>query len=325
MDEEEIIVENPVPVGMVSTEKVGQDQVHGLLFSENLGWKDIIYDLINTEQLDPWDIDLSLLAQKYLEKVKLLDEANFFISSKVLFAAALLLRLKSEILLYDYIPSLDDILFGKKEDKKYVQERIFLDDEIPGLVLKTPLPRFRKVSLEELMSALGKAINTENRRIKKVIVAKQQEIETALSLPKRRINIQDDIKDIYEKLQKIFSEREHKLPFSHISGTTKEERVAAFLPLLHLDNQNKVWLEQEAHFEEIWILLQHLYEKHNSELLDRMRVDVEEALKQEVIETPLTEEEQARVESIENDFQNPLGEPVFKMDRIEIDDGEEDQ
>ena len=131
-------------------DKVGQEQIHGLLFGDKLSWQALIYDLINTERLNPWDIDISLLANKYLEKVKLLEEANFFVSSKVLLAAALLLRMKSEILLDHHIPFLDAILYGRKEEgKKYVQERIELDEEMPDLIPRTPLPRTRKVSLEE--------------------------------------------------------------------------------------------------------------------------------------------------------------------------------
>ena len=51
-------------------EKIGQEQIHELLFGEKLSWQAIIYDLINTEQLDPWDIDISLLSKKYLEKIR---------------------------------------------------------------------------------------------------------------------------------------------------------------------------------------------------------------------------------------------------------------
>ena len=168
--------------------KVGQEQIHTLLFGETLSWQAIIYDLINTEQLDPWDINLSFLASKFLEKVRQLEEANFFISSKVLFAASLLLRMKSEVLLEKDIQNLDDTLFGKKEQKKYIQERLELDEEIPELILRTPLPRFKKVTLEELIRALDVAIKTENRRIQKVVITKQQEFETSLSLPKNRVN-----------------------------------------------------------------------------------------------------------------------------------------
>lgn len=284
--------------------KVGQEQIHGLLFGDKLSWQAIIYDLINTEQLDPWDIDISLLSQKYLEKIKELEEANFFVSSKVLLAAAFLLRIKSELLLNRDIQDLDDILFGKKEEKHYIQERIELDEDVPGLIPRTPLPRFKKVSLQELLAALGKAITTENRRIKRVVLAKQQEIETALSLPKRTINLKDQIKSVYDKLVEIFDKREERFAFSELAGDTPESKVSAFIPLLHLDTQHKVWLEQEEHFDEIWILLKHLYEKKNKDLLERMKKEAEAELENA---EPLTEEEEERAEEIEKDFKDPLG------------------
>jgi len=284
-------------------QRVGQEQVHDLLFSEKLSWQSIIYDLINTEQLDPWELDLVYLANKFLERVRALEEENFFVSSKVLLAAALLLRMKADLLLDRDLQGLDDILFGKKEEKKYHQERIELDEDVPGLVPRTPLPRFRKVSLEELMKALGKAIDTENRRIRKVVLLKQQEVEIALSLPKKRINIQDSIKNIYSKLLEIFSKREEKLAFSELAGQGNEERIATFVPLLHLDNQHKVWLEQEGHLEEIWILLKELYEKKNAETLEKMRKEVEEEIGSLEI---VNEEQKERAEDIEKEYANSL-------------------
>ncbi|MBU1252421.1 MAG: segregation/condensation protein A, partial [Nanoarchaeota archaeon] len=162
---------------------VKQDQIHDLLFNREVGWQEIIYDLINTEQLDPWNINILLLSDKYLEKVRAFEEADFFVSGKVLLAAALLLRIKSEILLNKYIKSIDEILFGKKETvPARVLERIELDELIPELIPKSPLPRFKKVTLQELMLALDKAIVTENRRIKKEIVNKNALRETAFSL-----------------------------------------------------------------------------------------------------------------------------------------------
>ncbi|MEK6854784.1 MAG: ScpA family protein [Nanoarchaeota archaeon] len=265
--------------------KIGQEQIHGLLFGEQLSWQAIIYDLINSEQLDPWDIDLVLLTNKYLERVKKLEEENFFVSSKVLFAAALLLRIKSEILLNHYIPSLDNILFGKEESKSSKQERLELDEEIPELVPRTPLPRFKKVTLQELMGALGKAIKTENRRIRRVVIAKQHEFETAITLPRTRVNLKDQVRDIYMKIRGIFAYRKTKLAFSELSGVSNEEKISAFIPLLHLDNQHKIHLEQENHFEEIWILLKHLYEEQNAEELERMKKEVEEAFKESELET----------------------------------------
>ena len=286
-------------------QKVGQEQVHDLLFGEKLSWQAIIYDLINTEQLNPWDVDIGLLANKYLEKIRELEEHSFFVSSKVLLAAALLLRIKSEILLHHDLPGLDDILFGRKEEKKYVQERIELDDEIPGLIPRTPLPRSRKVTLQELMSALGKAIKTETRRIRKVVSEKQHIIEASLSIPKKKINIRDQIREIYARLKDVFLKRKTRLAFSEFIGKNKEEKVATFIPLLHLDNQQKIWLEQEAPFEEIWIWIKSLYEKEYKEQLEEMMKEVEEELSEK--DKNLSVEEKKRAKEIRKGFENPIG------------------
>ncbi len=285
-------------------QKVGQEQIHDLLLSDKLSWQAIIYDLINTEQLDPWDIDIALLAQKFLGRIRELEEANFFISSKVLMATAFLLRIKTEILLNEEIQSLDEILFGKKEEKRYQQERIELEDDIPQLVARTPLPRFKKVTLHELLAALGKAIKTENRRIQRVVIVKQQEFEATALLPKKRINIHERIREVYAQLKKIFAKKETKLAFSELAGTSIEERVATFIPLLHLDNQHKIWLKQEGHFTEIWILLKHIYEKQNAGELKAMRNEVEAEMKK--WSETLSKEEKERAEKLEMDFPNPL-------------------
>ena len=265
----------PMSNSSTTIQRVGQEQIHDLLFDNRLSWQAIIYDLINSEQLDPWDIDLSVLSIKYIERVRKIEEANFFISSKVLLAASLLLRLKSELLLSRDLQSLDDILYGKKEEKKYAQERIELDEDIPDLVPRTPLPRYKKVSLQELIVALGRAISTEDRRDKKSLILKQYEMEAYLPLPKRLFNLQDKIKGLYSKIKGLFVDNDEKIAFSQLSSVDPEERLLTFVSLLHLDNQQKVWLEQEGHFEEIWILLKEIYESKNKDLLQRLKEEVE--------------------------------------------------
>lgn len=302
-------------VSETTKQKIGQEQIHGLLFGEQLSWQSIIYDLINTEQLDPWDIDIVVLSNKYLEKIREMEEANFFVSSKVLLAAALLLRIKSEILLNEFLPSLDEILFGTKEEKKSIQERLELDEEIPELVPRTPLPRYRRVSLEELMAALGKAIATENRRIKRVVLSRQQEIETAISLPRSKINLKDKIRTVYSQLRTHFKDSEERLAFSKIAGESNEEKIATFIPLLHLDTQHKVLLEQGEHADEIWIWLKELYEIKHAEMLTQLRKEVEEELEKMAKEGNVEEHEP------EEDEEIPAPDRNFKSD---VEDMEEE-
>ena len=277
------------------TQNIQQQQIHDILFNREIGWKEIIYDLINTEQLDPWDINITILTNKYLEQIEKLEEADFFVSSKVLLAAALLLRIKSEILLNTYIKSIDEILFGKKEKKKYALERIELDEEIPELVPRSPIPRYKKVTLKELIASLNKAITTENRRIKKEIIHRSALRETGISLPKRKINIKDKIKEIYENLLKHLDEDKgkKKVTFTEFIGTSKEERIASFAPLLHLETQKKIWLEQDQHFEEIHLWLKKTYFKHNPDPFADLKNELEEEIKE------IDEEQKERLEEIE--------------------------
>ena len=247
-------------------DSVKQEQVHDLLFNRQIDWQEIIYDLINTEQLNPWDVDIVILTEKYFQKVQELEEADFFVSSKVLYAASLLLRIKSEILLNKYVKSIDDILFGRKEEIKGKGfERIELGEEIPELIPRSPLPRFKKVTLKELLESLNKAITTENRRIKREIVNKNALSESSISLPKRNFNIKDKIREIIEKLTTSFnsSENHKKISYSCFIGENSDEKIVSLAPLLHLENQKKIWLEQQNHFEEIYIWERKSYWKNN--------------------------------------------------------------
>jgi segregation and condensation protein A len=255
---------------------VQQEQIHDLLFNREIGWQEIIYDLINTEQLNPWDINIIILSDKYLEKISKMEEADFFVSSKVLLAASLLLRIKSEILLNRYIKSIDEILFGKKEYTKTPLERIELEDEIPELIPRSPMPRFKKVTLKELMESLNKAIITENRRIKNEIVSKNTLRESSFSLPKRRFSIKDKIAEIYRNLDDWFKQnKENKVPYSKFI-IDKEEKIISFLPLLCLEDQKKIWLEQKNPFDEIHIWLKGTFLKNNPDPFEDLRKELEE-------------------------------------------------
>lgn len=273
-----------------------QEQVHSIVFNKELRWQEIIYDLINSEQLDPWDVDIILLTDKYLEKISVLEEADFFVSSQVLLAASFLLRIKSEILLNKYIKSIDEILFGKKEEKKYTLERITLEDDIPELIPRSPMPRFKKVSLKELIDSLNKAIITENRRIRKVIINKNALRESSISLPKEKMSITDRIKEVLGRINNFFSinTKENKMGFSTLAGKEKEDRCASFYPLLQLENNNKIWLEQKKHFEEIEIWLKEKYLKEfgdpNKDLREELLKNYDEKWEIEKIENYEEEE-----------------------------------
>src|SRR3989338_2195697 len=266
----------------VVKEKITPNQVYDVITSKKPDWQAIIYDLINSEQLDPWDVDLILLTNKYFEKIfELEQDPDFYVSSKVLLAAALLLRLKSEFLLNKYIRSIDEILFGKKEEKTYVAEKIQIDEnELPLLIPKTPLPRLKKITLKELIDALNHEINTETRRIKREIQVKYAVLLLQIDISKfRRIDIKDRIKELHNRILSIM-QASKSITYSQLTNNDKEHKLATFLPLLHLSNTRKLWLEQKNHLDDIMIYLYKHFEDNREHFMEDLEEDVEEMKKE---------------------------------------------
>ena len=98
--------------------------------------------------MDPWDIDVSLLTQKYIGMLRTLKEHDFRVSGKVVLAAAILLKLKSHKLVGEDLTELDRLLIGVEEgmDELGFEEAAQIEKltEIPTLIPRTPQPRKRK-------------------------------------------------------------------------------------------------------------------------------------------------------------------------------------
>jgi len=227
-----------------------QDKLLALLMQKDeLTWKDIIYDLIKTEKMDPWDIDISELVSKYLETIKKLQEHNFFISGKIILASSILLRIKSHKLMEEYLPNFDSLLFPQEEELIEAQEEQVYRD-YPELLIKTPQSRKRKVNIDNLMHALTKALDVEKRReIKRLDERPIREIQ----LPKDTKNITTLIKELYSKIKTYFQKQETITFTQLIPSTRKQDKVSTFIPLLHLANHQKVDIDQYESFGEIYI------------------------------------------------------------------------
>lgn len=234
-----------------------QDKILSLILEQNeVTWQTIIYDLIRSEEMDPWDIDVSVLTARYIETIKQMQQMNFLISGKVLLAAALLVKIKSERLVNEDIAYFDSILFPQTEmfddmDMQFV-ERPKIDH--PPLGIRTPMPRKRKVSVQDLMKALQRALEVDKRRTLKF---NRYHTENIAVMPERKVDILQLMKTIYSTILLLFQKKE-TISFSKLlpeGEITKKEKVLTLLPLLHLENEIKVGLSQERHFEEIYVTL----------------------------------------------------------------------
>ncbi len=232
-----------------------QEQIYDMLLKENeVTWQDILHNLIKYEQMDPWDVDLTKLTQKYIEAVKKMKEMDYFISGKVLLASAILLKMKSTRLVNEDINNFDAFLFHQDNPEfeelgeylPYHEHKV----EIPKLGVRTPQARKRKVSIADLIGALEKALRVDTRRklrLQKFLAWNAPEI------PEKQIDIHVLIEQVYQKLTLLFKQKEIIL-FSELDqGNSKQETILTLLPLLYLYNGKKINLEQEEAFSDIQI------------------------------------------------------------------------
>ncbi|MBD3203726.1 hypothetical protein GF327_05495 [Candidatus Woesearchaeota archaeon] len=233
-----------------------------LFHKDEISWKSMIYDLVRSEQMDPWDIDITLLSKKFLQSLKKMKEMDLRISGKIILASAILLRLKSNKLMDEDITGLDSLIasINAPEDEEIFEELLEFDSQEPEIFVnekpkifpKTPQPRKRKVSVFDLVNALGKALDVHARRKNRI----EREEEKEIKIPEKSRDMSLIIKDIYREIKAFFKKSKQKLTFELIIPShNKLDMVYTFVPLLHLDRQRKIDLLQEQHFGEIEIRL----------------------------------------------------------------------
>ncbi len=232
-----------------------QSEIYDILINrDDITWQTLLLDLIKSNQMNPWDIDISLLTNEYIKTLKVLKEANFSISGKVLLAAAILLKIKTERLIDEDFANFDALLYPQEalnEEDLYTDvTKQLIDHEHPKLTIRTPLGRKRKVTVQDLIFALQKALDLDQRKT----LRKLREKEVHVHIPEKKIDITQLIKTVYEKIVHFFDFKKETLTFDILVNSDKrEDKILTFIPLLHLDTQEKINLIQEEPFGEIRI------------------------------------------------------------------------
>ena len=233
------------------------DRIFNLLVEQDeISWKSMIFDLVKKEGLDPWDIDVSNLAEKYIQKLKEMKELNLKVSGKVVLAASILLRLKSNKLVGDDLDEFDRLIAGSEvsEEEFYdeLAQELARGEEIPKeklnfeLLPRLPQPRKRKVSVFDLVKALEKALEVKQRRI-------LRNTPPDIKAPVKGFDIGDAINKLDQRINNLIDAREQLKFTDLLTENTKDEIVFTFLPLLHLSNDGTINLKQDVSFGDIFI------------------------------------------------------------------------
>ncbi len=187
---------------------------------------DIVLKLIINGEIDPWNVDIVELADKYLQEIKNMYIPDLRLASKALAAAALLLKMKAEAL------GLDE---QEEEKEKIKRKRIF------------GIKRFYTV--DEIAHVLKKYIAPviefkpkRKYKRKKGYTRKPKQ----LTVPLFHATLEETI----EFLEKELANLNGFISFSQLSVPNKAQ---AFVALLFLHYDKKITIYQEEDFGEIII------------------------------------------------------------------------
>ncbi len=238
-----------------TTPQNNEERIFSILFNEDeLTWQTIIYELVKTEQMDPWNISIGTIADRFIEMLNKMKEMDFRIGGKMVLAAALLLKIKSDKLMKEDFVALDNMISGIEEDLSLDDLDTFVDPSLrdkPSLIPRTPQPRQRKVSVYDLVEALEKALESETKKQFKAVGNEAP----AVKIPEKTTDMTAIITALHKKIKTKFSLSRVVTFDELLSGNEKEDKVLTFIPLLHLDNQRRIDLLQKEHFGQISIKL----------------------------------------------------------------------
>ncbi len=207
---------------------------------------EVLVDLARRGEIDPWDIDIALATEKFLQYIDSLESRDLRIPARTLLYASILLRLKS------------DQMEGQEEEEEIepeeIEEAAPQREEVLDQLPRPPLRRHTKrpVTLDELISELKKAEVVGRRKAMRErwpLLAEKKILD-----PSHEEGIEERILALGPILDDMFMEKT-TITFQEINTRNGETEagVTNYVSLLFMAQRRQVWLEQEEIFGELYV------------------------------------------------------------------------
>jgi len=208
---------------------------------------DILVSLAKNGEIDPWDIDIVDVTDRFLARVAELEKLDLRVSSRTLLFASMLLRMKSDAL--------------EESEPEDVNEEEPVDDDLqacfPALKPKVRRHAKRRVTLSELIHELKKATKRKEKSdIRRLVPHQVQEFD-AFAVAHSE-DIERQVKDMKSELKRRFASRDKILFSELIVDNTVEAIVETYIPLLFMATRRQIQLEQKELFGDLSITCKNL-------------------------------------------------------------------
>lgn len=215
-------------------------------FVQNATWRELLTDLVSSNRLDPWDIDITSVVDGYLGVIKRMGVLDLRVPANIVLAASILLRMKSDTI----------SIFGKEAEEEEVQEYAEEHGRMPSADALIPRSRMqprRKITLEELIDALDAAMKLQERRSVRAAEMSVPQINLVVG----DVDIDEKKELVLETLRRCVG-KDNMTTFSSLSAcleSGKSVLMDLFIPMLFLAQDARISMVQDEFFGEIFIRL----------------------------------------------------------------------
>ncbi len=202
-----------------------------------------------TADMDPWDIDILRVSERFNSMVEMAMTEGLHVPARIILAAAILYRMKVETLHATPQEEETELVYiepPEPEEEHREENKGGPTFNIPPLVVPVIRKPKRRVTLEDLINALDRAMTVTNRR-------------KARRLFKMDLKGEDIREQLEALLALIIEKIESNGGIVTFSELTREKDTATkirnFSFLLHLHKDNRIDCEQPELFGEIFVSL----------------------------------------------------------------------
>ncbi len=230
----------------------------------------MLYNLARKGEIDPLNIDVVEVADKFLEELEKARRLDLRISGRVLLYAAILVRMKSDVITsetlgivedqeeqvemdyeygeYGYADYGDYEYYGDEFDEfmsqDFIQDDELLEDELISALIEAGRKRVRRyTTLEDLIRELESAEKVRRRRRRRRRAASEQVIDP-MEVPHDE-NLEEVIERVREAVSRMMKNRD-MIRLGEIAGF---DIVSKYISVLHLAFRRVFEIHQEKIFE----------------------------------------------------------------------------
>jgi len=227
---------------------------------------EILVDMAKTGKIEPWNIDIVDVTDKYLQQLVEMKSNNLKFTGRTLFFAAVLLRLKSDVLEgIDPLASIDEVEsdIGEETDIDFdtinTSNVISLEDALARRS-SVRLNRQRVVTLSDLIKQLEfyekiekkrSLINAQERAQRRTRSYADFTPDDILEMAHEEY-IEDEINNLHNILLRLFETNE-KVELSELNETGMD-KISTYITLLFLSARSRIDLVQEEFYSDLYIV-----------------------------------------------------------------------